>query len=128
MPLPRVQGALAMAIVVVAAAAGVGSLAFALAGLAGPAVSEGGPPVSPKAYPVPQAWLGVLASALVIGGMLGGRLVVAWVGALLLEAFALLFVFGVGGWFLPVGTLLLLLLAARAWREKRRASVVPRAG
>ena len=70
---------------------------------------EGSPGESSR-LPAPQAILGLLAAALLLGGLLKRKMLIAWIGLAVLSVFAVLFLFGVGGVLLPVVGLLLGLL------------------
>ena len=65
----------------------------------------------------------LLASILVLLGLLARRPLLAWVGAVLLLVFSFLFVFSAGGGFLPLAGLLIALLLIlhifRNWRLDR---------
>lgn len=76
-----------------------------------PAKSQQASPVERVVHtPVPAAVVLLLAATLLIIGLLGRRLWLAWIGLATLTAFSALFVFGVGGGLLPVAGFLLLLL------------------
>jgi hypothetical protein len=61
--------------------------------------------------PAPQGLVALLSAAMLMSGLLMRRLTIAWLGLVILLVFSMLFLFGVGGGFLPIGGLLLLLLS-----------------
>jgi len=71
----------------------------------------------------PAAVVPLLASALLIAGLATRKLTLAWVGLVVLLAFAGLFLFGIGGGLLPATGLLLMLLIVISLIQK--ASPVP---
>jgi len=65
----------------------------------------------------------VALSALLMAGLFGARLWLAWLGWWLLTLASLIFVFGVGPPMLPVTTLLLIMLSVLTWSAwKQRAA------
>jgi hypothetical protein len=60
--------------------------------------------------PVPHAFIGVLAAAMILVGLLKQKLLIAWSGLVVLFAYSVLFLFSVGAGLLPVAVLLLILL------------------
>lgn len=60
--------------------------------------------------PTPHALVGVLAAAMLLGGLLKQKLLIAWSGLLVLFAYSMLFLFSVGAGLLPVAVLLVILL------------------
>jgi hypothetical protein len=81
------------------------------------------PPSSASYESYHPALVPLLASALVLLGLLARLPLLAWAGAGLLLGFSLLFVFGAGGGFLPLAGLLIALLLIlhilRSWRKER---------
>jgi hypothetical protein len=73
-----------------------------------------------ESRPAPQGLVAVVGGSGVLVGLALERLVVAWAGAAIISAFAVLFVFGVGGILVPLAALLLLLLAWLTWVDSRR--------
>lgn len=59
----------------------------------------------------PQAIVPFLSAMMILGGLVAKQRVIAWIGTGVLLIFSLLFVFGVGGIFLPVAGTILLLIA-----------------
>jgi hypothetical protein len=59
----------------------------------------------------PQAIVPLLSTVMILGGLIVKQRVIAWIGTVILLLFSLLFVFGVGGIFLPVAGAMLLLIA-----------------
>jgi hypothetical protein len=91
------------------------SVSLLVVGQASTVVAEvplGAAPAPPRVVyePYPPAVVPLGAAVLLLGGLLTGRLVVAWVGLAFLGAFALLFLFNMGAGLVPVAGLLLLLL------------------
>lgn len=60
--------------------------------------------------PAPHALLGTSAAAIIISGLLMGKLRIAWYGLAFLFAYSVLFLFSVGAAFLPLDFILLILL------------------
>ncbi len=73
-------------------------------------VQEGEVTRSVQYFPHPAAVVPLLASALLLVGLLKQRLLVAWIGLAVLFAFGALFLFGIGGGLLLVAGLLLIVL------------------
>jgi len=61
--------------------------------------------------PAPQGLVALLSAAMLISGLLMRKLTIAWLGLVILLVFSMLFLFGVGGGFLPIAGLLLILLS-----------------
>ena len=61
--------------------------------------------------PSPAAIYPLLASVLIAGGLLTRKRWISWLGLLALSVFAGLFVFGIGGSFIPISAVFLLLLS-----------------
>ncbi len=71
----------------------------------------------------PAAGVPILASVLLIAGLARRKLTLAWVGLVVLLAFAGLFLFGIGGVLLPIAGLLLVSLIVISLIQK--ATPVP---
>lgn len=69
--------------------------------------------------PALQGVIPLTGGILVLAGILFRKLLVAWVGAILIALFASLFLFGVGGILIPVAAALLTLLAIETWLARR---------
>jgi hypothetical protein len=105
----------ALAALALGAAALIGSYGAYLV-LFGPilsTVTPGGSAVTATHVPSPAGLIPAVAALLVWLGMLRGKERIAWLGGGLAVAFALLFVFGIGGILVPVAGVLLLSLALR---------------
>jgi hypothetical protein len=80
-------------------------------------------PFGSSYVPYSPALAPLLASALVLVGLLVRRPLLSWMGAVLLLGFSFLFVFSAGGGFLPLAGLLIALLLIlhifRTWRQDR---------
>jgi len=61
--------------------------------------------------PAPQGLVAFLSAIMLIGGLLTRKLAIAWLALAVLFVFSTLFLFGVGGGFLPVAGLLLIFLS-----------------
>ncbi len=59
----------------------------------------------------PAGIVPLVAAALLLGGLLTRKLLIAWIGFAVLSLFSVLFLFGIGGGLLPVAGLLLICLA-----------------
>lgn len=80
------------------------------------------PQVSRVEYvPFPPAVVPLLASAMLLMGLLTRKLLVAWIGLAVLGVFAGLFLFGNGGILLPAVGLLLILLIIISLSRRRPA-------
>ncbi len=66
---------------------------------------------SPQFSPAPQGLVALLSAVMLISGLLMRKLTIAWLGLVILLVFSMLFLFGVGGGFLPIAGLLLILLS-----------------
>lgn len=106
--------------ILLAAALAIYSVSLLIVGIPGISVEEnapGAPPASPQLVylPYPTARMSLMASLLVIGGLLGGMwrrglLLVAWIGIALLLIFGVLLIFSIGIALLLVAAPLLVLL------------------
>jgi len=69
--------------------------------------------------PAPQALVAILAAGAILVGLLTRKMIIAWIGLLILFVFSILFLFGVGGGLLPVAGLLMILLAIIQWNRSK---------
>jgi hypothetical protein len=76
---------------------------------------------APAMIPAAAGVVPLVAGVLVIAGAAFHRKLIAFVGAALLLAFAILFIFGIGGVMVPVAVLSLIATAATRYRSTNRA-------
>ena len=74
-------------------------------------VQEGEAVSSVRFVQHPAGIVPLVAAALLLGGLLTRKLLIAWIGFAVLSLFSVLFLFGIGGGLLPVAGLLLICLA-----------------
>ena len=109
-PKALIVNATTVAAILLAAAVALDGLFLALVGEPRTVVQEGEVTGSVRYFPHPLAVVPLLAAAILLGGLLTRRLLVAWIGFAALFAFGALSLFGIGGPLLPVAGLLLILL------------------
>jgi len=98
------------AAILLAAGMAIYALFLLLVGVPGTVVREGEVTRSVRYFPHPAAVVPLLATAILLGGLLTRKLLIAWIGFAILSTFSVLFLFSIGGGLLPMTGLLLVLL------------------
>ena len=106
---PILKGAIVVAIFLAALVA-LYALFLLIVGERWTVVQEGEATRSVQFVPDPDALVPLLAATLLLSGLVTRKLLIAWIGLVVLSTFGALFLFGVGGILLPVAGLLLILL------------------
>jgi len=105
-----IVNAATVAAILLAAGVALYALFVLLVGVPGIVVGEGEVTGSVRYFPHPAAVVPLLATAILLGGLLTRKLLIAWIGFAILSTFSVLFLFSIGGGLLPMTGLLLILL------------------